>query len=191
MSRTFDYCRVSTIDHTVANQITAFINAGYDINDNRIVSETISGKTPALQRTEFKVLIDNKLEAGDTLIVLKLDRLGRDSIDVQTTVNHILAQGIKLIVLDLPAPDLSSPNGKMMVGLFSVFAQFERDRIAERTREGLARVKALGKKLGRPVATNTTAKVQEMKATNKSQSKVALALGISLPTVKRHWNKAV
>ena len=89
MSRTFAYCRVSTIDQTVANQITAINNAGYDINDNRIVSETISGKTPALQRTAFKVLIDSKLEAGDTLIVLKLDRLGRDSIDVQTTVNHI------------------------------------------------------------------------------------------------------
>ena len=89
MSRTFAYCRVSTIDQTVANQITAINNAGYDINDIRIVSETISGKTPALQRTAFKVLIDSKLEAGDTLIVLKLDRLGRDSIDVQTTVNHI------------------------------------------------------------------------------------------------------
>ena len=80
-------------------------------------------------------------------------------------------------------------NGKLMVGLFSVFAQFERDRIAERTREGLARVKQQGKKLGRPIATDTTIKVQEQKAKGLSQAKVAKALGVSLPTVKRHWNK--
>ena len=100
-----------------------------------------------------------KIESGDTLIVLKLDRLGRDIIDVNTTVEHILQLGIKLIVIDLPVQDLSSSQGRLMVGLFSSFAQFERDRISERTIEGLERAKEQGKTLGRPVATGTTKQV--------------------------------
>lgn len=189
MGRTFAYCRVSTNEQTTDNQILAIQQAGYDIQPNRIIAETISGKTPALKRKEFSKLVEHKLEAGDTLIVLKLDRLGRDSIDVQSTVNHILEKGVKLIVLDLPEPDLSTSNGKLLVGMFSVFAQFERDRISERTKEGQARARTQGKKIGRPVATNTTELVKMAKDDGLSQSKVAAKLGISVPTVKRHWNK--
>ena len=187
--RTFAYCRVSTKEQTTDNQILAIQNAGYEVSLNRVIAETISGKTPALKRSEFSKLIDHKLEAGDTLIVLKLDRLGRDSIDVQTTVNYILAKKIKLIVLDLPEPDLSTSNGKLLVGMFSVFAEFERNRISERTREGQARAKAQGKQIGRPVAKGTTERVQTAKMDGISQAKVAKQLGISIATVKRHWNK--
>jgi putative DNA-invertase from lambdoid prophage Rac len=72
---------------------------------------------------------------------------------------------------------------------FSSFAEFERSRIRERTQEGLAKAKAQGKRLGRPTASKTTKLVQEQKTVGLSQSKVATVLGISLPTVKRHWNK--
>lgn len=189
MSRIFAYCRVSTVEQTVENQILAIKNAGFEVDVNRIISEVISGKTPALLREGFKALLEHKLEAGDTLVVNKLDRLGRDSIDVQTTVNYIMNAGVKLIVLDLPEPDLSSPNGKLLVGMFSVFAEFERNRISERTKEGQARAKAQGKRIGRPIAKKTTERVLEAKSRGLSQSKVANELGISIPTVKRHWNK--
>lgn len=188
MGRTFIYCRVSTTDQTTENQTTAIKNAGYEFDDNRVISETISGKVPALQRKEFSSLMI-KIESGDTLIVLKLDRLGRDIIDVNTTVEHILQLGIKLIVIDLPVQDLSSSQGRLMVGLFSSFAQFERDRISERTIEGLERAKEQGKTLGRPVATGTTKQVLECKQEGLSQAKVAKKLVLSLSTVKRHWNK--
>ena len=76
-----------------------------------------------------------------------------------------------------------------MLQMFSAFAEFERNRIIERTNEGLARAKAEGKKLGRPTAIATIKKVQEAKATGISQSKAAKATGLSIATIKRYWNK--
>lgn len=77
-----------------------------------------------------------------------------------------------------------------MLQMFSAFAEFERNRIRERTKEGLERVKAQGKKLGRPTADKTTQSVQAKKAEGLSQSKTAEVLGLGIATVKRHWNKS-
>ena len=137
------------------------------------------------------MLINHKMEKGYRRVVLKLDRLGRDNIDVQSTINLLTDKGIKVVCLDLPVADLSSAEGKLMLQMFSAFAEFERNRIKERTREGLDRAKAEGKKLGRPVAISTTIAVQTKKAEGLSQAKVAQALGLGIATVKRHWNKYV
>lgn len=188
--RTFAYCRVSTTEQTTENQILAIRNAGYDVIDSRIVSETISGSSKAADRKQFSNLIEQKLESGDTLIVLKLDRLGRDNIDVQQTISQLTQRGIRVICLDLPVSDLSSSEGKLMLQMFSAFAEFERNRIRERTQEGLARAKAEGKKLGRPKATETTKRVQECKEAGMSQSKAAANLSLGIATIKRHWNTA-
>ena len=187
--RTFAYCRVSTTEQTVNNQILAIRSRGYDIENSRVITDTVSGSKQAMQREGFANMVLHKLESGDQLVVLKLDRLGRDNIDVQQTVSLLQERGIKVICLDLPVSDLSSAEGKMMLQMFTAFAEFERNRIIERTQEGLARAKAEGKTLGRPVATVTTRKVQQAKAKGLSQSKVASALGISIATVKRHWSK--
>ncbi len=189
MSRTFAYCRVSTREQHTENQVVAIHNAGYTVEANRIVSEQVSGGIPAMQREMFKQLVDVQMEAGDTLVVLKLDRLGRDNIDIQQTAKLLDDKQINIICLDLPEPDLSSAGGRMMFQMFAVFAEFEKGRIAERTKEGLDRAKAQGKKLGRPVAVKQTEEVQRLKATGLSQSKVAKELQISISTVKRHWNK--
>ncbi|NMP17514.1 recombinase family protein [Thalassotalea sp. Y01] len=188
MSRTFAYCRVSTHEQDTNNQKLAITNAGYEVREDRVVSETISGSVRALERPEFKRLVD-RLEDGDQLVVLKIDRLGRDNIDVQKTISLLIEKGIGVVSLDLPVPDLSSPEGKMMLQMFTAFAEFERNRLIERTQQGLARAKAEGKQLGRPKATDTTIKVQQAKSEKLSQSQVASKLGLSLPTVKRHWNK--
>ena len=189
MSRIFAYCRVSTTEQTTENQIQAIRRQGYDIRDDRVVSETVSGSVQAMQRTEFANLITNKMESGDTLVVLKLDRLGRDNIDVQQTIQMLTMKGIKIICLDLPVHDLSSSEGKLMLQMFSAFAEFERNRIKERTRDGLERAKAEGKKLGRPKATKTKEIVQNAKEAGLSQSQVSIKTGLSIATVKRHWNE--
>lgn len=75
-----------------------------------------------------------------------------------------------------------------MLQMFSAFAEFEKSRIIERTKDGLARAKMEGKKLGRPAAVDTFKRVQEAKTKGLSQSKVASELGLSLPTIKRNWN---
>lgn len=190
-SRTFAYCRVSTSEQTTENQIIAIRNAGYDVPDSRVVSESVSGSTQAVKREGFSVLVNHKLERGDTLVVLKLDRLGRDNIDIQSTIELLMGRGVKVVSLDLPSHDLASSEGRLVLQMFSAFAEFERNRIAERTREGLERARQQNKKLGRPEALDTTRKVQDCKSESLSQSMTAKRLGISLATVKRHWNKEI
>ncbi|MDM3016073.1 recombinase family protein [Citrobacter sp. CK189] len=188
MSRTFAYCRVSTSEQTTENQIMAIRQAGYDVLDSRVVSEVVSGGVQAMKRKAFSNLVSHKLEAGDKLVVLKLDRLGRDNIDVQQTISMLVDKGIDVVSMDLPASNLASAEGKLMLQMFSAFAEFEKSRITERTKEGLERAKKEGKKLGRPVAKETQKRVQEAKDKGLSQSKAAAELGLSLPTIKRNWN---
>ncbi|KKC99707.1 recombinase family protein [Photobacterium halotolerans] len=189
MSRLFAYCRVSTTEQTTENQILAIRNSGYDVTPSRVVSETVSGSRQAMTRPEFSNLVNHKLEAGDTLVVLKLDRLGRDNIDVQQTISDLLEKNIKVVSLDLPVSDLSSPEGKLMLQMFTAFAEFERNRLIERTQEGLKRAQTEGKKLGRPEATDTTKQVLKCKEKGMSQSETAKFLGKGIATIKRHWNK--
>ncbi|MGN3734279.1 recombinase family protein [Klebsiella pneumoniae] len=187
---TTDYLQqcLSTNEQTTENQIMRIRQAGYDILDSRVVSETVSGGVQAMQRRAFANMVDHKLEEGDTLVVLKLDRLGRDNIDVQQTITMLIERGIKVVSLDLPVRDLSSAEGKLMLQMFSSFAEFEKSRIIERTKEGLERAKQEGKILGRPVATETRRRVQEAREQGLSQSKAAQSLGLGIATIKRYWN---
>jgi Site-specific recombinases, DNA invertase Pin homologs len=97
-------------------------------------------------------------------VVLKLDRLGRDNIDAQHTISMLLEKGATPISLDLPTADLSSAEGRLMLQMFSAFAEFEQNRIRERTLEGQARAKSEGKKLGRSRATKAIKLVQVCKS---------------------------
>lgn len=188
MSRTFAYCRVSTNEQTTENQIMAIRQSGYDVLESRVVSEVVSGGVQAMSRKAFADMVNHKLESGDRLVVLKLDRLGRDNIDVQQTIAMLVELNIEVVSLDLPVSNLSSAEGKLMLQMFSAFAEFEKSRIIERTKEGLERAKREGKKLGRPVAHDTRKRVQEAKENGLSQSKTAVKLGLGIATVKRYWN---
>ena len=189
MSRIFAYCRVSTTEQTTDNQVIAIRGAGYDVLPSRVITDTVSGSVEAMKRKGFKELIEHKLEAGDALVVLKLDRLGRDNVDVQQTVSKLSSLKIKLVCLDLPVSDLSSSEGKLMLQMFSAFAEFERNRIRERTQEGLVRAKMEGKVLGRPPAKRTRELVQGARAEGLSQTQAVKKLNFSLSTIKRNWNK--
>ena len=85
MPRTFAYARVSTIQQETQNQIKEIEAAGFAIESHRIIEETISGSMPISRRKGFSSLLD-KMEKRDILVVTKLDRLGRDAIDVSQTV---------------------------------------------------------------------------------------------------------
>ena len=82
-------------------------------------------------------------------MVTKLDRLGRNSIDVQTTVKRLDEMGVRVHCLALGGVDLTSPAGKMTMGVIAAVAQFERDLLIERTLAGQARARAEGKRFGR------------------------------------------
>lgn len=148
MARTFAYCRVSTSDQTTDNQAHEIEAAGFHVEAQRIVTETVSGSTAASERKGFSRLLD-RMERGDVLVVTKLDRLGRSAMDVRATVDRLAANGIKVHCLALGGIDLASPAGRMTMGVISAVAEFEKDLLVERTRAGLSRAKAAGKVLGR------------------------------------------
>jgi DNA invertase Pin-like site-specific DNA recombinase len=131
------------------------------------------------------------LRAGDTLIVWKLDRLGRDLRHLVNTVHDLTAQGIgfKVLTGHGAAVDTTTPAGKLVFGIFAALAEFERELIAERTRTGLASARARGRMGGRPY-TMTPAKLRlAMAAMGKPETKVGdlcAELGVTRQTLYRH-----
>lgn len=186
MPRTFAYARVSTTGQTTENQIQEIEAAGFHVEPRRIVTETVSGSTPIAQRREFSKLMD-RLEAGDALIVTKLDRLGRDAIDVSSTVMALAEVGVRVHCLALGGVDLTSSAGTMTMNVLNAVAQFERDLLIERTQAGLNRAKAEGKTLGRKATLSEQQKqtVLDDLAAGLSVSAIARKLGTSRQTVMR------
>ena len=184
MSRVFAYARVSTVEQLTENQREQIKQAGYFIEDHRFVEEKVSGSVPASQRQGFQRLLD-RLEPGDTLIVTKLDRIGRDSIDVQQTVRLFVERGVRLVVLQLGNLDLTSAAGELMVKVLAAVADFERDLIIERTQAGQARARAAGVRMGRPSKTTEKDRVEIRSRLHcgESVSSVARAFGVSRGTV--------
>jgi putative DNA-invertase from lambdoid prophage Rac len=178
MSRTFIYARVSTIDQNTDNQILEIEAAGFSVNQRRIVAESISGSVAASERPEFSKLLD-RLEPGDVLIVTKLDRLGRNAMDVRSTVERLAADGVRVHCLALGGVDLTSAGGKMTMAVLTAVAEFERDLLIERTHAGIARARAEGKVMGRPPALT---KVQQAEAVRR------LADGVSVSQLARDYN---
>lgn len=186
MSRTFAYTRVSTTGQTTQNQLEEIRAAGFQVEDRRIVTETISGSVPITQRPEFARLVD-RLEPGDILIVTKLDRLGRDAIDVSSTVKALADEGVRVYCLALGGVDLASSAGTMTMNVLNAVAQFERDLLIERTQSGLRRAKSEGKVLGRRPSLTDSQK-QEVRvalSSGKSISAIARAFGTSRQTIMR------
>ncbi|HWP20271.1 MAG TPA: recombinase family protein [Burkholderiaceae bacterium] len=184
MSRVFAYARVSTVEQLTENQRGEIEAAGYAVEPRRFVEEQVSGSVPASQRPGFVKLLE-RLERGDTLVVTKLDRLGRDSIDVQQTVERFTREGIRLVVLQLGNLDLTSPAGELMVKMLAAVADFERALIVERTQAGLARARAEGRKLGRPSKTSEQdrAVILQRLTEGATVSQVARDFNISRATV--------
>lgn len=186
MARTFAYCRVSTSDQTVANQIREIEGAGFNVERRRVITETVSGSSAIEQRPAFLRLQD-RLETGDVLIVTKMDRLGRNAIDVAGTVERLAGMGVRVHCLALGGMDLTSPAGKMTMGVITAVAQFERDLLIERTQSGLQRAKAEGVTLGRPTTLDTVQREAVMAelAAGANVSEVARRYQTSRQTIMR------
>jgi putative DNA-invertase from lambdoid prophage Rac len=156
------------------------------VEKRRLVTETVSGSSAIEQRPGFVKLLD-RLERDDVLVVTKLDRLGRNSIDVQQTVTKLEKEGVRVHCLALGCVNLTSPAGKMTMGVIAAVAQFEKDLLIERTLAGQARAKAEGKKFGRPavLTDESRAKVLQRLADGASISAVAREMKASRATIMR------
>ena len=175
----FGYGRVSTFQQTTENQRLELERAGYQIEpDYWFADEGVSGKVAASQRPAFKRML-GMVRKGETLVVAKLDRLGRDAIDVLQTVRQLGERGIKVIVLQLGDTDLTSSGGKLLLTMLAAVAEMERDLLVERTQAGLARAKAEGKTLGRPPKTTPEQRTEILQR---------LELGDSVSALARHYS---
>jgi putative DNA-invertase from lambdoid prophage Rac len=152
-ARVYGYGRVSTAEQTTTNQRQELEGMGHELLEQRWFSDTISGKVSAKERPQFSKLLE-RMEEGDMLLVSKLDRLGRDMIDVLQTLQTLEQRSIKVKVKALGDVDLTSAAGRVTVRVLAAVAEMERDLLVERTQAGLARAKAEGKQLGRPSKTS-------------------------------------
>lgn len=186
MSRVFDYCRVSTNEQTTDNQVQEIVAAGFNVDPKRIITEIVSGSVAALERKGFALLL-NKLESGDVLVVTKLDRLGRNAMDVRSTIEMLDAAGIRVHCLALGGVDLTSPAGKMTMQVIAAVAEFERDLLIERTQAGISRAKAAGTHCGRPNRLTPDSSKQVLARLKDGISVAALAreLQVSRQTIMR------
>lgn len=192
MSRVFAYCRVSTGDQTTENQVHEIVAAGFSITSRRTIEETISGSVPAFDRMQFARLVD-KLEPGDVLAVTKLDRLGRNAMDVRATVDRLAQEGVRVHCLALGGVDLTSAAGRMTMSVIAAVAEFERDLLIERTQSGLRRAKAAGKRLGRPPALTTDQRREAVEglAAGMSLGVLSKQLGVSRSAIQRIARKSI
>jgi putative DNA-invertase from lambdoid prophage Rac len=184
---TFVYARVSTSDQTNDNQLLEIEQAGYEADT--VYTDTISGKVPADERPEFSKMLDTvtRTRIPKRLIVTKLDRLGRDAIDIMTTVKRFSEMGCAVRVLQLGDLDLASSAGKLVLSTLSAVAEMERDLLVERTNAGLARARAEGKTLGRPKVTNekSAAEISDKLSDGISVAQIAREHGVSRMTIMR------
>lgn len=189
---TFVYARVSTASQTTDNQLLEIERAGYEADT--VYTDSISGKVAAMDRPEFAKMVDtiNRTKKPKRLLVSKLDRLGRDALDIMGSVRALEAAGCSVRVLQLGDLDLTSSAGKLVMSTLAAVAEMERDMLVERTNAGLARAKKEGKTLGRPkvVDAHGAAAIREKLARGFSVSQLARAAGVSRATVIRIRDQA-
>ncbi len=186
------YVRVSRDNQNNENQKLSILE--YANNNKMTVDNWIETKVSS-RKSKKERKIDELLERvkkGDTLIVAELSRLGRSVGQIAMIINTLIKTGVKVICLkeNIHLTGKASIQNKVMITMFSLFAEIERDLISERTKEGLARARAEGKLLGRPKGalgkSKLDGKEKEIqgyldKGVNKAN--VARIFGVSWPTI--------
>jgi len=174
------YSRVSTTDQNPDSQKDALNRAGVD----QLFIERFTGTKAS--RPEWDQ-VKKILRTGDTLVVTRLDRLGRSSKDLLEIGEWLQSKGVELEAVDQPI-NTSTPEGRMFFTILAAFAQFERDLIVARTRDGLAAARARGRKGGRksalsPMQIDAIRNLYEGGETTVAE--IAKAFKVSRPTVYR------
>ena len=172
------YARVSTFDQNPDLQKDALEKAGCE----KIFTDTVSGTVPQRPAlTKAKEI----LRKGDTLVVWRLDRLGRSLKDLIEWLNYLDTEGVALKSLQ-ESIDTSTPTGKLVFHIFGALAEFERQLIVERTQAGLSAARARGRLGGRPKTLDADKKQVVIDLYNERKlpvQKICEMMGISKPTL--------
>lgn len=145
----FHYSRVSTNKQFVENQQITVNNSMFAI-DHYYSDTGVSGGVDALDRDQFSEMV-SKMVSGDVLVITDVSRLGRNTIDVLTTVKKFKEMGVSVCALNYGSTDLTSDVGQFILTMAAGFAELERADLKRKTRAGLIRTKESGTKLGQPL----------------------------------------
>lgn len=181
----YGYARVSTLEQDPALQLDALAAAGVD----RVFTDHASGVLAA--RPQLTELLD-RVRAGDTVVVWRLDRLGRNLAHLIETVTGLGARGVGFRSLT-EAIDATSSAGRLLFGIMASLAAFERDLIRERTQAGLQAARDRGRYGGRPVkmTPEKLAVARRMLDDGKPKAVIAATLGVSRPTLYAHLRESL
>lgn len=176
---TTGYARVSTDDQDPAAQIDALRAAGCD----PIFVEHASGAT--MQRPEWQAC-NRGLGRGDTLTIVRIDRLGRSLADLMSTLDDLAARGVHFRSLE-ERIDTSTALGRMFYQLAGAFAEYERTLIRERTCAGIDAARAAGRRIGRPPALTNEQRdfARRLRAQGEGVATIARVLEVSPSTIRR------
>lgn len=182
MTAILGYARVSTGDQDVAGQTMRLEKAGAI----KVFADVMSGKS--MERPGLAELIAYARK-GDTLAVVRLDRLGRSLAELLATVETLRGQGIALLSLEEKI-DTSSAAGELIFHVFGAIAHFERRLISERTKDGIAAARARGKHPGRqPLDKSKVDAAIKLVEARVSPAEAARQLGIGRSTIYREMRR--
>lgn len=171
----YGYARVSTLSQSNDLQVTRLRAAGCDV----VRQEAVSGRS-RVGRSELETILEF-VRPGDTLVVVKLDRLGRSTRDVLNLVHELESKGAALRVLE-PEIDTSRPEGRIILTTLSMVAEMELTFIKERQRAGIEAAKAKGIYKGRKKSIDRDT-VQRLRAEGVGATEIARRLGIGRASV--------
>ena len=189
--RLLGYTRVSTVNQDAQLQLDALVDSGVQKRD--VFADVTSGSRTAIERPGMKRLLDYA-ESGDTVVVWRIDRLGRSLIDVLNPVNLLRDKGVKIQSLS-DGIDPETTSGRLMLGMLATLAEYERELITERVNAGIAAARQNGTRFGRPpvdpaVITEKLDIARDARAKGRTAEEAAQLVGWSRATLYRHQQAA-
>ncbi|NQX10389.1 recombinase family protein [Microbacteriaceae bacterium VKM Ac-2855] len=185
--RHLGYTRVSTTGQDAQLQLDALVTAGVQKRD--VFADVTSGSKTAIERPGMKKLLEYA-EEGDTIVVWRVDRLGRSLLDVLNTVNLLRERGIHVRSIS-DGIDPATSTGRMMLNLLATLAEYERELIVERVNAGITAARQNGTRFGRPLAdpaviADKLAIAADARAKGRTAEAAAKLVGWSRATLYRH-----
>ncbi|MCT1887008.1 recombinase family protein [Dietzia cinnamea] len=182
---------MSTASQDAQLQLDALVDSGVQKRD--VFADVTSGSRTAIERPGMKRLLDYA-ESGDTVVVWRIDRLGRSLIDVLNTVNLMRDKGVKIKSLS-DGIDPETTSGRLMLGMLATLAEYERELITERVNAGIAAAKQSGTRFGRPpvdpaVIAEKLDIARDARAKGRTAEEAARLVGWSRATLYRHQQAA-
>ncbi|UKF32501.1 recombinase family protein [Clavibacter phaseoli] len=189
--RLLGYTRVSTTSQDAQLQLDALVKDGVQKRD--VFADVTSGSRAAIERPGMKKLLEYA-EDGDTIVVWRIDRLGRSMLDVLSTVKLLRERGVQIRSIS-DGIDPATTSGRLMLGMLASLAEYERELIVERVNAGIAVARANGTSFGRPksdpaIIADKLRAAADARARGRTAEEAAQLVGWSRATLYRHQAEA-